>query len=313
MIEIKRPCSSTRITTTLLASFMILFRNKHILFPVFAFIAIPLAALHLSLTLSSFRLRNHVFRLEALANIVHTRFEARQIWQESREDAVSLLHLKSRYFVPSFVLSCIASITVITSTSFSHHGLNPSLKSSFTSLKSSWMRVTATSIVVYGLLFLYSPIPMFLSALLGYTPTLRYLITVFSLGIEVYIMAIAGLGLVVSVIEERYGFDAVKEGTTLMKGRRITGLAMGGVFVFLSSFIGHGMEKLAKELDVDSSSGSWWRSVVVSGGWDGWKLVCMYGAEVVLSYVVVTVFYCECRKRDGNSEVTVADDEGLAI
>uniref|UniRef100_M4FG74 Transmembrane protein n=1 Tax=Brassica campestris TaxID=3711 RepID=M4FG74_BRACM len=289
------------------------FRNKHILLPIFAFIAIPLSALHLSLTLTSFRLKNHVFRLEALANVVHTRFEARQIWEESRQDAVSLLRLKSRYFVPSFILSCIVSIAVITSTSFSHQGLNPSLKSSFASVKSSWMRVTATSIVVYGLLFLYSPVPMFLSAIFGYTPTLRHLITFLSLGIEVYIMAITGLGLVVSVVEERYGFDAVKEGTGLMKGRRITGLALAGVFVFLSSWIGHGMEKLAKELDVDSSSGSWWRSVVLSGGWEGWKLVCMYGAEVVLSYVVVTVFYCECRKRHGNSDPDVADEEGLAI
>lgn len=126
-------------------------------------------------------------------------------------------------------------------------------------------------------------------------------------------MAITGLGLVVSVLEERYGFDAIKEGTTLMKERRITGLALAGVFVFLSSFIGHGMEKLAKELDVESSSGPWWRSVVVAGGWDGWELVCMYGAEVVLSYVVITVFYCECRKRHGISDPNVADDEGLAI
>lgn len=126
-------------------------------------------------------------------------------------------------------------------------------------------------------------------------------------------MAITGLGLVVSVLEERYGFDAIQEGTALMKGRRITGLALAGVFVFLSSFIGHGMEKLAKELDVDSSSGSWWRSVVVTSGWDGWKLVCMYGAEVVLSYVVITVFYCECRKRHGISDANVADEQGLAI
>lgn len=126
-------------------------------------------------------------------------------------------------------------------------------------------------------------------------------------------MAITGFGLVVSVLEERYGFDAIREGTALMKERRITGLALAGVFVFLSSFIGHGMEKLAKELDVDSSSGSWWRSVVVTGGWDGWKLICMYGAEVVLSYVVITVFYCECRKRHGISEVNVSDDQALAI
>ncbi|CAN8231726.1 unnamed protein product [Cochlearia groenlandica] len=311
MIEVKRPGSSTRITTTLLDSLMILFRNKHILLPIFAFVAIPLSALHLSLTLTSFRLRNHVFRLEALANVVHTRFEARQIWQESREDAVSLLLLRFRYFVPSFILSCIASITVITTTSFSHKGLNPSLKSSFASVKSSWMRVTATSIIVYGLLFLYSPLPMFLSALFGYTPASRYLVKILSLGIEVYIMAITGLGFVVSVLEERYGLDAIKEGTVLMKGRRITGLALAGVFVFLSSFISREMEKLAKEVDVNSSSGSWWRSVVVAGGWEGWKLVCMYGGEVVLSYVVITVFYCECRKHHGTSNANADDEESL--
>ncbi|WZZ09047.1 hypothetical protein YC2023_094968 [Brassica napus] len=105
------------------------------------------------------------------------------------------------------------SHNIITSTSFSHQGLNPSLKSSFASVKSSWMRVTSTSIVVYGLLFLYSP---------------------------VYFYQLSSKK------------DTVKEGAALMKGRRITGLALAGVLVFLSSFIGHGMEKLAKETGLHS-------------------------------------------------------------
>lgn len=89
------------------------------------------------LTISSFRPKNHVFRLQALANVVHTRFEARQLWK----DGVSVSHLESRYFVPSFILSCITSRTVITSTSFPHHqGLNPSRNSSFATVKFSWMQ-----------------------------------------------------------------------------------------------------------------------------------------------------------------------------
>ncbi|KAG2315270.1 hypothetical protein Bca4012_066101 [Brassica carinata] len=70
--------------------------------------------------------------------------------------------------------------------------------------------------------FSIHPVPMFLSFLFGYTLTLRHFITDLCLGIAVYIMAITGLGLVVYVVEERYSFDAVKEGTALMKGRRIT-------------------------------------------------------------------------------------------
>jgi len=32
------------------------------------------------------------------------------------------------------------------------------------------------------------------------------------------------------------------------------------------------------------------RVVVEVGEWDGWKLVCMYGAVVVVRYVLITVF-----------------------
>ena len=49
----------------------------------------------------------------------------------------------------------------------------------------------------------------------------------------------------------------------------------------------------------------------MASGWEGWKLVCMYGAEVVLSYVVITVFYSECRKRHGSSDAIVADEVAI--
>jgi len=43
----------------------------------------------------------------------------------------------------------------------------------------------------------------------------------------------------------------------------------------------------------------------------GGSWFCMYGAVVVLSYVVITVFYCECRKRHGSSDAFNADEVAI--
>ncbi|XP_010536945.1 PREDICTED: uncharacterized protein LOC104811819 [Tarenaya hassleriana] len=305
MSEAKRPTSaSTRIiTTTLLDSIIILFRNKRIFLSIFTFLTLPLSALHFCLTLLSLHLKDHVFHLEALANVVHTRFEARQIWQESREDAVSLLRLKSRFFIPSFILSCISCITATTSSSVSYHGQNPSLRTASASVKSSWMRVTVTSITIYTLLFLYSAIPLFLSAFFHSMPALRFPFMVLSLCVEVYMMAVTGLGLTASALEEQYGLDAVWVGSSLMKGRRVSGLALSGGFVFLSSLMGNAMEKRARAVQVAEAE-SWW-GAMAAGGWDGAGLVLLYAAEVLIGYVVTTVFYCECKRRHENRDEDV--------
>ncbi|KAH0855705.1 hypothetical protein HID58_003947 [Brassica napus] len=201
------------------------------------------------LTLTSFRLKNHVFRLEALANVVHTRFEARQIWEESRQDA------------------CLSSTSQV-----------PVLRPILHPLLPRGCEYSDFHCSLSRLLFLYSPVPMFLSAIFVFVHTHTASPHHFSqFRYEVYIIAITGLGLVVSVVEERYGRNGVDE-----REEEYRGLALAVDW----SWDGEAGEGAGCRLEL---------GVVVevcgsAGGWDGWKMVCMYGAEVVLSYVVVTVF-----------------------
>ncbi|KDO38156.1 hypothetical protein CISIN_1g045870mg, partial [Citrus sinensis] len=81
----------------------------------FTFIVLPLSFLHFSLSFSYHIIKNHINSLEALASYAPTCFESRHLWQESRSDALSILHLKFLYFMPSYLLSFIAATTTVNS------------------------------------------------------------------------------------------------------------------------------------------------------------------------------------------------------
>ncbi|TKY54629.1 Titin protein [Spatholobus suberectus] len=67
------------------------------------------------------------------------------------------------------------------------------------------------------------------------------------LALEVYLMAVASVGIVVSVAEERTGWDAIWVGSALMEGNRACGWVLSGLFVFGSSLIGWKLERLMDE------------------------------------------------------------------
>ncbi|XP_038695436.1 uncharacterized protein LOC119992715 [Tripterygium wilfordii] len=111
-------------------------------------------------------------------------------------------------------------------------------------------------------------------------------------------MAVMGIGLVVSITEERFGWDAIQVGYRLMEGRRMSGWILSCLMVLISGMIGWKMDRLLIMAIDRQDPSSWWMAVkVVVGGSERFGLVCLYGFVVVWSYVIATVYYCECRKR----------------
>lgn len=109
-------------------------------------------------------------------------------------------------------------------------------------------------------------------------------------------MAVMSVALVVSVAEERFGWDAIRVGSALMEGSRVRGWVLSGLFVLGSSLIGSKLEHLMDGQD----------SIAVK---DKAGLIVSYGLLVLWSYVVITVFYCDCRKRHPIREPQPDDDD----
>ncbi|GAV90540.1 hypothetical protein CFOL_v3_33949 [Cephalotus follicularis] len=289
---------------TISLSLKIFWRNKQVFIPIFTLLTLPVSLLMFSLSLSSLPIKSRIYHLESIGLLSSTRFEAGHVLRESRDESLSLLRLKSLYFLPNYLLSLLSAISVVNSTSSSFHSKRPTLRTAFAAVRLTWKRFVATSIFVYVSLLLYAEVPRVMTALV-YSPGLKLLVWVIGSSIEVYLMAVLGLGLVVSVVEERFGWEAIRVGSSLMEGRRVAWWVLSGLGVLVTGWIGWRVERAMDGLD----SRVW---TVVMSGWDKVGLVCGYGLLVILSYVVTTVFYCECRKRhvikdesEGESLVTV--------
>lgn len=119
-------------------------------------------------------------------------------------------------------------------------------------------------------------------------------------------MAVLGLGLVVSAAEERLGWEAIRVGSGLMRGRRVCGWLLSGLLVLASGWINGRVEELLLEAGQDSEMGVWDKTV----------LICSYGLVVLFSYVITTVFYCDARRRHGirePEEEEAHDDDRVSL
>ncbi|KAK7265318.1 hypothetical protein RJT34_32937 [Clitoria ternatea] len=270
----------------IIESVKIIMGNKLVFTWIMLLTALPLSTLVISQSISTHSLTTQIHHLEALARFAPTRFEARHVFRESRNDAVSLIRIKALFSLPSYFLSLAAALSAIHSTLLALH--SPAA----TALRPAALRLFATSIFAYTVLFAFSPIPRVLASLASPTSLRLLLLTVGSV-VEVYLMAVTSLSLVVSVAEERFGWDATRVGFGLMAENRVCGWTLAGVFVFASSLIGLKVESLMDGED--------WMGV-------GNVIVC-YGLLVMWSYVVMTVFYCDCRRRHPVKESQQDGDE----
>ncbi|XP_044464387.1 uncharacterized protein LOC123194942 [Mangifera indica] len=267
--------------------------NKHIFLSIFTLTNLPLSFLLFSFSLSAQPIKARVYSLEALARLAPTRFEARHLWKESRADALSLLHLRLCYFLPCYLLSLVAAVSAIHSAHSAVHGKRFSLLIAGSHIRLTWKRPLVTSICIYAVFALYSQVIFYLTVIMGTTPRSVFLIWVFGSVFELYLMAISGVGLVASVLEDRIGFDAIRFGSDLIEGRRACGWLLSGWFIFISGWIGRGWHKLIMD-GHDLRNMNW---TVMMTSWEKMGLICLYGIEMLWSFTVTTIFYCECRKR----------------
>ncbi|WJZ98576.1 hypothetical protein VitviT2T_017090 [Vitis vinifera] len=280
---------------TLFASFKILLRNPKVFVSIFALATLPLSLLLFSLSLSSHPIKSQIYHLEAVAALSPTRFEARHVWKESRAYAISLVRLNALFFFPCYALSLLAAITAVHSTGLSCNGKRPTLDTALTAVRTTWKKPLVTTICVYAVMLVYVLLQRTLvaaAAEAGGLGPVAVVVALVGLGVEVYLMAVLSLGVVVSVMEELWGWDAIGSGWGLMEGRRFSGWVLSGILVLGSGCIGWEMEETMEGGDWWSVSG--WR--VMGFGNKLW-LVCLFGVVVLWSYVVNTVFYCECRRR----------------
>lgn len=279
----------------LLSSLEIFPRNKQICFSIYTLGTLPLSFLLFSLSLSSHPLISHIYDLESLAQFSSTRFEARHVWMESREDAISLVRLRLLYFFPSYFLSIIAAITTVSSTYSSLNGKRFDLRAAVTAVVLAWKRTLVTTVCIYAVLTLYSLVVFLFVITINGIPCGGFFVRLIGWGFEIYLMAVLGVGLVVSIMEERLGVDAIRVGSELMEGRRVFGWVLSGLFVLISVLIGWRWERLMMMMDGRDFRKEKW--TVIMESWEKIGLICLYGIEIFWGYVVTTVFYCECKKR----------------
>lgn len=134
--------------------------------------------------------------------------------------------------------------------------------------------------------------PRVISTAFGSSHLTLFLIRVIGSGLEIYLSAILSLGLVASVAEDRVGWDAIRVGFNTMRGRKLCGWVLSGLFVLVSGFINKKMEVLLEKNrnnNMEIEIRVWDKRVLV--------LIFSYAFVVLASYVVTTVFYCDGRRR----------------
>ncbi|KAK4257620.1 hypothetical protein QN277_007183 [Acacia crassicarpa] len=287
-------------------SLKIFLRNKRFFFSIFFFISLPLSFFIFSLSLTTYPLLVQIYHLEAVALLASTRVEARHVWHESRDDAIYLLRIKALFSIPCFFLSLVTAVAAVHATALSYNGKVPTLQSAAAAVKQNWKRPSITTIFMYIILLAFAPIQWIFA---GMAPTseLRFIAMAVGSGLEVYLMAVLSLGLVVSISEERCGWEAIKVGSGLMAERRFCGWVLSGLLVSVSGLI-WGKMKVLMEGQISSTE-----ILSLMSGMEKMGIICIYGAVVVWSYVVTAVFYCECRGRHGIRELEHEEDQETGI
>ncbi|CAJ1972498.1 unnamed protein product [Sphenostylis stenocarpa] len=273
-------------------SLRIIHSNKLLFCSILCFATLPLSFLTFRLAISTHDLRSRIYHLEALARVVSTRVEARHVWHESRDTASSLMWTRFFFALLSFPLSLTAAVFSIHTAASVAHG-NPS-----SARAANWKRPAVTVVFVYVLLMAFGLVPHILDiTTFGLPVWIRALTRIIMLGVEVYLLSFMSLGIVVSVVEDSVGWDAIQVGYSLIRGERVCGWVLSALFVLVSGLMNRKVEVMLESQNSEI------------GVWDKTFLICSYALVVVFSYVVATVFYCDSRRRHDHNIKESQDDE----
>ncbi|XP_042482309.1 uncharacterized protein LOC122062732 [Macadamia integrifolia] len=179
-------------------------------------------------------------------------------------------------------------ITSVNSTALACAGKRPNLQTAVSAVRVTWKSAFVTSICVFVIMVIYVHLMRTVTALVGWSVHAQWLMVVLGAVLEVELMAVLSFAMVVSVLEERFGWEAIRVGWELMEGRRFCGWLLAGFLVLISRGVGWGFR-----VSLDGQDET--MMVVMMGLVDKMGLICLFGMIVLWSYVVYTVFYCDCR------------------
>ncbi|KAJ8617227.1 hypothetical protein MRB53_013413 [Persea americana] len=281
---------SSSLKTTFSSTYQILTTNLTTFTTITTLTILPLSLLTLGSTLATHPIQTQISSKQSLARMSHTIVEAGNVWQEVRMDALALVRLKALFFFPSYAFSLIAALTAVSSTALSLSGKRPTWLTAITSATSStWKRLLLTSFLSSVLTCAYQNLArVVLSHLLS--TRVGVWVAVLEAVWEMHLMCVLSVGMVVSVLEERFGLEALRVGWGLMEGRRFCGVVLSGLVVLGSGGIGWGFKVL-----MDGRMGGGILMGFVGNG----VLVGLFCWVVLVSYVANTVLYFEGRKYHG--------------
>ncbi|KAK9715541.1 hypothetical protein RND81_06G171800 [Saponaria officinalis] len=269
---------------------LIFINHPKLFFYIYISAALPLSLSVASLSLSAVPrlLKLHIRRLEFLYQVVDIWVEAANVKETCELDLKQLYRYKLLHFIPVFIFSLFNLVAVVTAVaSPAKKRSRPGFRALVSGLKARWAGPAVTCVVTAAFWVFWALVT---AAVGDSSAAVKVLMTV----IEIYVMAVFSVAGVVSVAEERAGVDAIRAGSGLMKGRRAVGWVLSGLILLTTSCIGReivgvmdGQDLIGKKLTAEMRVG------YMIG------LMMLLGWVIMWSYVVITVYYCDCRKRHG--------------
>lgn len=213
--------------------------------------------------------------------------------EEIAFDVRRFLLRKAAYWLPSFVFSIISTVTTIKLAACSHMCQKPKFMVALAAIRETWWKLAITSLCVTVFREAYDQfarVPRVAAADGLVRTSVAAAVKVvmvwggFSI-LRAYIMAVLSMGMMVSIMEGRWGLDAVGIGWELVEERRFSGWILAGLQAALSG-----------------STGWWWcRSSDRFGcgstrtGSELLLVGLLSAAMVVLSDVLNTIYYFDCK------------------
>ncbi|XP_023903704.1 uncharacterized protein LOC112015528 [Quercus suber] len=213
-----------------------------------------------------------------------------------RQDLQVFAGLEWIFIVTTYVTSIFCAATTILASGVTHRGIDISIKELLLRVVKSWKRpfITFFYLTLFELgycfltwatlipLVLIFPDHVTLSAIIIFIPAVVFLC---------YLAVVWNLALVVSVLEEKCGIDALGRAGVLVKGFKLSGVFLNIVFGIPSLVVIPGFRLANSEKSTTIRL-----SVVLV------MLNCLWLIKM-FEFMAFTVFYYECKNNQGEKEI----------
>ncbi|XP_031484435.1 uncharacterized protein LOC116253642 [Nymphaea colorata] len=276
-------------------SFRLILADFTTFLPTILLASIPIFLL-LFFSLSVVSLRKEISYKESLLPWLPGGVTALHVKGEIAGNVRHLLKYKAVYWLPTYVFSVMSTVTTIKLAASSNMCQKPKFRLAMAAVRETWWRLAITSLYVTVFREAYDQFARVagVMALGGLMRTTVGVVVAWGglLILRVYIMVVLSMGMVVSVLEGRWGLEAVGIGWELVEERRLSGWILGGFQAALSYGTGWWWCLSGDRIGCGSTSSS-------STGTELLLVGLLSAVMVVLSDVLNTIYYFDCKMCQG--------------